>query len=124
MISASRAACISSCAEPGNLLHDLRQLLVLSEQLLDVAADTVGREYSVWHGRRSFPSMTWPSLKGTYARLVIYTRIRTSPHGSELEMLSYGKVPNHLVFASLWTGANDARYTMVVGNPAKRLTQG
>jgi predicted nucleic acid-binding protein len=23
--------------------------------------------------------MTWPSLKGTYARLVIYTRIRTSP---------------------------------------------
>jgi hypothetical protein len=44
--------------------------------------------------------------------------------GSELEMLSYGKVPNHLVFASLWTGANDARDTMVVGNPAKRLTQG
>jgi hypothetical protein len=23
--------------------------------------------------------MTWPSLKGTYARLLIYTRIRTSP---------------------------------------------
>jgi hypothetical protein len=44
-----------------------------------VAADTVGRGYSLRHGRRSFPSMTWPSLKGTYARPVIYTRIRTSP---------------------------------------------
>jgi len=66
-------------AEPGNVFQDLRQSLVLSEQLVDVAADTVGRRYSVWHGRRSFPSMTWPSLRGTYARLVIYTRIRTSP---------------------------------------------
>jgi hypothetical protein len=26
-----------------------------------VAVDTLGRGYSVWHGRRSFPSMTWPS---------------------------------------------------------------
>ena len=48
-------------AEPGDLLQDLRQMLVLSEQLVDVAADAVGRGYSVWHGRRSFPSMTWPS---------------------------------------------------------------
>jgi hypothetical protein len=26
-----------------------------------VAADALGRGYSVWHGRRSFPSMTWRS---------------------------------------------------------------
>src|SRR5205823_10901942 len=66
-------------AEPGDVFQDLRELLILGEQLIDVAADTVSRGYSVWHGRRSFPSMTWRSLKGTYARLVIYTRIRTSP---------------------------------------------
>jgi hypothetical protein len=46
------------CAEPGHVFQDLRQLLVLSEQLVDVAADTVGRGYSLRHGRRSFPSMT------------------------------------------------------------------
>jgi hypothetical protein len=34
--------------------------------------DALGRGYSVWHGRRSFPSMTWPSLKGTYARLHLH----------------------------------------------------
>jgi hypothetical protein len=60
-------------AETGHLLQDLRQSLVLSEQLVDLAADRVGRRYSVRLGRRSFPSMTWPSLRGTYARLVIYT---------------------------------------------------
>jgi hypothetical protein len=43
-----------------------------------VAADAVGRGYSVWHGRRSFPSMTWPSLKGTYA-VFIYTGAWTPP---------------------------------------------
>ena len=41
-------------AEPGDLLQDLRQRPVLGEQLIDVAADTVGRRYSVWHGRGSF----------------------------------------------------------------------
>jgi hypothetical protein len=34
---------------------------LLSEQLVDVAADTVGRRYPVWHGRGSFSSMTWRS---------------------------------------------------------------
>src|SRR5205085_5564595 len=48
-------------AEPGHLLQDLRQLPARSEQLVDVAVDALGRGYSVWHGRRSFPSMTWPS---------------------------------------------------------------
>ena len=40
----------------------------------------------MWNGRRSFPSMTWPSLRGTYARLVIYTQIRTSPDGRESKL--------------------------------------
>ena len=48
-------------AEPGDILQDLGKLLVLSEQLVDVAADALGRGYSMWHGRRSFPSMTWRS---------------------------------------------------------------
>jgi hypothetical protein len=43
--------------------------------------------------------------------------------GSELELVGYGKVPDHFVLASLWTSANDARNTMVVGDPA-RLSQG
>jgi hypothetical protein len=59
-------------AEPGDIFQDLRQRLARGEQLVDVAADAVGRGYSVWHGRRSFPSMTWPSLKGTYARLHLH----------------------------------------------------
>jgi hypothetical protein len=41
-------------AEPGHLLQDLRQRPVSSEQLIDVATDTVGRQYSVCHGRGSF----------------------------------------------------------------------
>jgi hypothetical protein len=48
-------------AEPGHLFQDLRKLPVLAEQLVDPGADTVSRGYSIWHGRRSFPSMTWPS---------------------------------------------------------------
>ena len=48
-------------AEPGDILQDLRQLPARGKQLVDVAADALGRRYSVWHGRRSFPSMTWPS---------------------------------------------------------------
>jgi hypothetical protein len=60
-VISSRAACISNCAEPGDVFHNLRKLLVLSEELVDVAADALGRRYSVWHGRRSFPSMTWRS---------------------------------------------------------------
>ena len=46
-------------AEPGHLLQDLRQRPVLSEQIIDVAADTVGRQYSNRHGCRSSPSMSW-----------------------------------------------------------------
>jgi hypothetical protein len=48
-------------AEPGDVFQDLRQLLARREWLVDVAADALGGGYSVWHGRRSFPSMTWRS---------------------------------------------------------------
>jgi hypothetical protein len=43
---------------------------------------------------------------------------------SELEMVGYGKVPDHFVLWNLWTSSNDARNTMVVGDPAGRLSQG
>jgi hypothetical protein len=46
-------------AEPGHLLQDLRQRPALSKQIIDVAADTVGRRYSCRHGCRSSPSMSW-----------------------------------------------------------------
>ena len=45
--------------EPGHLLQDLWQRTVSSEQLVDVAVDTVGRRYSNRHGCRSLPSMSW-----------------------------------------------------------------
>src|SRR5258708_38594148 len=41
-------------AEAGRLLQDRRQRPVPGEQIIDVAADTVGRRYSNTHGRRSF----------------------------------------------------------------------
>jgi hypothetical protein len=41
-------------SQPGDIFQDLRQRLARSEQLVDVAADALGRGYSVWHGRRSF----------------------------------------------------------------------
>ena len=41
-------------AEPGDILEDLGQRPILGEQIIDVAADTVGRRYSCRHGRRSF----------------------------------------------------------------------
>jgi hypothetical protein len=48
-------------AEPGNIFQDLRQCPVLTEQVVDPGADTLGRGYSIWHGRRSFPSKAWRS---------------------------------------------------------------
>ena len=48
-------------AEAGDVLQDLPQPLVMSKQLVDVAADALCRGYPLWHGRRSFPSMTWRS---------------------------------------------------------------
>ena len=44
--------------------------------------------------------------------------------GSELEAVGYGKAPDDVVLSSLWTSANDARSTMVVGDPAARLLPG
>ncbi len=41
-------------AEPGHFLQDLRQRTAVSEQLINVATDTVGRRYSDRHGRGSF----------------------------------------------------------------------
>jgi hypothetical protein len=40
--------------EPGHLLQDLRQRTAVSEQLIDVVADTVSRRYLNRHGRGSF----------------------------------------------------------------------
>ena len=48
-------------AEPGHVFQDLRNLPVLAKQLVDPGADTVSRGYSIWHGRRSFPSKAWRS---------------------------------------------------------------
>jgi hypothetical protein len=42
------------CAKPGHLLQDLRQRPVSSEQIVDVAADTLSRRYSECRGRGSF----------------------------------------------------------------------
>jgi len=44
--SACSAACVSSCAEPGDVLMDLAKLLVLSEQRTNMAADALGRRRS------------------------------------------------------------------------------
>jgi hypothetical protein len=44
--------------------------------------------------------------------------------GFELEALGYGKAPDDVVLSSLWTSANDARNTMILGDPAARLWPG
>ena len=48
-------------AEPGDLLQDLRQRPVVSEQLIDVATDTVSRRYSDVARAWVLPSLTWSS---------------------------------------------------------------
>ena len=48
-------------AKPGDVLQDLRQSSCPERIARRCGLDTVGRGYSVCHGRGSFPSMTWRS---------------------------------------------------------------
>jgi len=65
-------------ASPGRIFQNLRQRIVLSEQLGDVATDTVGRDTRCGVG--ADPPLRWlGGHEGTYARLVISARVRTSP---------------------------------------------
>src|SRR5262249_2658607 len=64
--------------QPRDLLQDLRQRAAVSEQLIDVVTDTVGRRYSDRHGRGSFLRRL-AGLEGNLRPSFIYTGSWTRP---------------------------------------------
>jgi hypothetical protein len=63
-------------------------------------------------GRRLGTSMEYFAMK--------YTDLLAALNG-ELEDVKFGKTPNELALANLWTASNDARNYIIVGDPAVRV---